>query len=112
MVSPEGQNCVRVKIGYGENLSLEKTVYNSWSEYSKLMRMPFSQLELFWGRLDKQTKNSLLHNAKKSTKKGKDEASKIKEEVNTYPLQGPMGQLLGAPNVFRNRAKCHDVKFI
>ena len=79
------------KSDMGEILSLEKTVYNSWSEYSKLMHMPVRQLKLFWGHLDRQTKNSLIHTATKSTKKGQDEANKIRAEVNTYPLKGPSG---------------------
>ena len=83
-------------------LSLKKTVYNSWSEYSKLMHLPFMQLKLFWRHIGKLTKNSLLDIAKKSTKEGQDEASKIKKEVNTYPLQGPLDNASSHPDVFRN----------
>ena len=51
-------------------LALEKTAYNSLSEYSRLTNMPFGQLKVFWGYLDDASRKMLIDSAKASTKRG------------------------------------------
>ena len=72
-------------------LCLKKTAYNSWSEYSRIMHMPFQQLKVFWHYLDKASRDMLLKSAKASTQVGTKEWERLKNTVNTYKPTGPMG---------------------
>ena len=68
-----------------------KTVYNSRSEYSMLMNLPFGQLKVFWSYLDDSSRSMLLKSAKDSTKQGTDAWHRIRDDVNAYPVTGPLG---------------------
>ena len=72
-------------------LSLKKTVYNSWSEYSRLMNLPFGQLKVYWRYLDDTSRNMLLKSAEASSREGTKEWNRIRDTVNSYEPTGPMG---------------------
>ena len=74
-------------------LSLEKPKYNSWSEYSRLMNMQFSELKVFWKYIDTQSKNVLIQSARSSTEQGSKEWHRVKSTVNDYDVKGPMGSM-------------------
>ena len=74
-------------------LSLEKPKYNSWSEYSRLMHMQFSELKVFWKYIDTEAKNVLIRSARSSTEKGTQEWHRVKKTVNDYDVKGPMGSM-------------------
>ena len=72
-------------------LSLKKTAYNSWSEYSRITHMPFGQLKVFWRYLDDASKNMLLTSARASTQVGTKEWQRLRDTVNAYDITGPLG---------------------
>ena len=74
-------------------LSLKKPKYNSWSEYSRLMHMQFSELKVFWKYIDTEAKQVLIRSAKSSTEKGTQEWLRVKKTVNDYDVKGPMGSM-------------------
>ena len=72
-------------------LALKKTAYNSWSEYSRMMNMPFGQLKVFWRYLDSAGKKMLVDSAKASTTEGTKEWERLRNTVNSYQPTGPLG---------------------
>ena len=83
-----GRNAERERV-----LSLKKPKYNSWSEYSRLMHMQFSELKVFWKYIDTEAKNVLIRSARSSTEKGTQEWHRVKKTVNDYDVKGPMGSM-------------------
>ena len=66
------------------------TLYYIPFHFGGLLGASYDGLKVFWGYLDKQTKETLLECAAKSTVKGTDGAMQVEEEVNKYPLTGPL----------------------
>ena len=67
------------------------TLYYIPFHFGGLLGASYDGLKVFWGYLDKQTKETLLGRAVKSTVKGTDDARKVEEEVNKYRLTGLLG---------------------
>lgn len=72
-------------------LSLGKTAYNSWSEYSRLTNLPFGQLKVFRRYLYDASKSMLLKSANASSKEGAKEWKRIRDTVNSYEPTSPLG---------------------
>ena len=105
-------------------LSLKKTAYNSWTEYSRITHMPFGQLKVFWHYLDETSKDMLPRSAKASTQVGAKEWQRLWGTANTYDVTGPMesqdptmpidmkdleSKILGADETLRARWKKRDL---
>ena len=72
-------------------LSLKKTMYNAWSEYCRMMKLPFSECHNFWRLLDDGAKQTLIKHAKKHTLEGSEERRQLELALAEYPHSGPMG---------------------
>ena len=72
-------------------LSLKKTMYNAWSEYCRMMKLPFSECHNFWRLLDDDTKQTLIKHAEKHTLEGSEERRQLELTLAEYPHSGPMG---------------------
>ena len=91
MVWKYGLSAVPVEERNEKATESKKTVYNSRSEYSRLMNLPFGQLKIFWRYLDDSSKSMLLRSAEASTKEGTKEWNRIRDTVNSYEPTGPLG---------------------
>ena len=74
-------------------LSLKKPKYNSWSEYSRVMKLGFNELQVFWKYIDNESKNMLIRSARSSTEQGTKEWQRVKNTVTDYDVKGPMGSM-------------------
>ena len=69
----------------------EARVYNPYSEFARIMCLPFSETGKFWKYVDQDTREMLLQSADKPTLAGSTERKTLKDRLNSYPLVGPLG---------------------
>ena len=74
-------------------LSMKKPRYNSRSEYSRLMKLQFAELKVFWKYIDSESQKLLIRSAKASTQQGTEEWARVRKTVNDYEVKGPMGSM-------------------
>ena len=74
-------------------LSMKKPRYNSRSEYSRLTKLQFAELKVFWKYIDSESKKLLIRSAKSSTQQGTEEWERVRKTVNDYEVKGPMGSM-------------------
>ena len=72
-------------------MTLKKRVYNSYSEFSRLLGLTFAESGKFWKYVDDDTRTAICQSSEKSTIRGSKEWAIVKDRVDTYPLTGPLG---------------------
>ena len=70
---------------------MKKKVYNSYSKFSKIIGLRFSQSSRFWKFADAHTKDSLISAPSKPTAHGDTDRDALTKRVCDYPLAGPLG---------------------